>query len=199
MARFEIDASRLNDPGVWPERCARCFAPSALLVPVPPKSNGKLPEWSLPFCRRHENDWVQSRMRNRIGIALILGTFALIATLAWLLYPQFAAGNDNWGARFATSFFCTLGAVIPLGILLAFWAKMPIRVDGRNGRFVEVAGVCGDFAKAMAKVEKEAPLPDVPDEVAFEVVPYRPQSQSPFDTALIFIGVSLLVPACSGP
>ena len=87
--------------------------------------------------------------------------------------------------------------VVPLGILVALWAKAPIRVMEKQGRLVTIAGVGREFAKSM-KAKPVSTLPPVADAARFEAAEYRPAGGCPPEVAGRLLAATLVTAAVLG-
>lgn len=175
MARLEVDVERLSDPTAWPDRCARCGAHGTRLVPVPDKYAKQQVGWRVPLCPAHRDDWAEVRRKNRIGMAVILIVMAVAFGVTWAVHPRFVNPPDDFG-RFIASFMIGFASIIPMAIILALWAKTPIRIEKIQGRFAHVIGLGRAFKAAATETLIPTPLPSVSDEVRFEVTRYAPPS-----------------------
>ena len=192
MARLEVDVERLADPTAWPDRCARCGAHGTQLVPVPEKYAKKQVGWRVPLCPAHRDDWAEVRRKNRIGMAVILAGMAVAAGVTWTVYPRFVAVPDDV-SRFTAAFMIGFLSVIPMAIVLALWAKTPIRIEKVEGRFANIIGLGRAFKAAATDTVGPPPLPEVGDEVRFEVTSYAPPSTAaPESVGLLFAASVLL-------
>lgn len=186
MARLEVDVERLADPTAWPDRCARCGAHGTQLVPVPDKYAKGQVGWRMPLCPAHRDDWAEVRRKNRIGMAVILVGMAIAFGITWAVHPRFVNQPDEF-SRFMASFMIGFVSVIPMAIVLALWAKTPIRIEQIQGRFAHVIGLGRAFKAAVGNTLAPAPLPEVSDEVRFEVSRYAPPATAaPESVGLLF-------------
>lgn len=186
MARLEVDVERLADPTVWPDRCARCGAHGTQLVPVPEKYAKKQVGWRMPFCPVHRDDWAEVRWKNRVGMAVMLAVMAVVGGITWTVHPRFVNPPDVV-SRSVAAFMIGFLSVIPMAIVLALWAKTPIRIEHIQGRFAHVIGLGRAFKAAVGNTLAPAPLPEVSDEVRFEVSRYAPPATAaPEAVGLLF-------------
>ena len=198
MALLELEAERAADPTAWPDCCARCASHGTKLVAVPPRYAKGTPGLAVPLCDAHADDWNTVRRRNRVGALVVLLGMAAIGYATWELYPRFAQPNaQNTIDRGVTSFFFGFLAILPLGALLGWWAKTPIRVFELKGRKLTLAGVSGRFAAAARQSVAPEPLPAA-DVARFDVTDYRPARTNPPGAAPKGIAVAAAVGAIFG-
>jgi hypothetical protein len=198
MALLELEGERAS-AAAWPDCCARCASAGTRLVPVPAKYAKGVDGLTVPLCEAHADDWNTVRSRNRVGSVAILLGMAAVGYATWELYPRFAGPNaQNAIDRGVTSFFFGFLTVLPLGALLGWWAKTPIRVFGREGRTLTLAGVCGRFAAAARESTAPPPLPVPADAARFEVGDYRPAPTCPAGAALKAVLIATVVGAIFG-
>lgn len=192
MARLDVELDRLADPTAWPNRCARCGAHGATLVPVPDTHAKGQHGWRVPLCPDHADDWGQVRRKNRLGMVAVLLGMATAFAITWVVHPRFVAAADD-ANRFLAALFIGFLSVVPLGTILALWAKTPIRIEKVEGRFASIIGLGRAFKAAAAETVAPPPLPVAPDEVRFEVSPYAPvPTASPEAVGLLFLASGLL-------
>lgn len=183
MAQFEIHHEALANPERWPDRCARCGAAGTVFVPVPENRRKKLDPFVIPFCEAHRDDWSRVAYRTRIATFLWLVTLAGSMFGMWMLHPHVARPfEQNEASRWSFAIFFGILGSFPLGGLLAWWAKTPIRVSAMQGRLASIAGVCRAFARIMQQsgTPAEADLSEVP---RFEVQSYSPKPEVPLNRA----------------
>jgi hypothetical protein len=150
VAQFEITLDSLTDDERWPDRCARCCGPGTKLVPVPPRWAKKTDGFAVPLCERDADDWSVVGFRTRVGAVLLLAFIPATMFLMWTLHPHIARPQDqNEAARWSSTLAFGFLGVLPLGALVAWWAKTPIRALNVDGRMVMIAGVCRAFARIM--------------------------------------------------
>lgn len=192
MARLEVDVERLADPTAWPDRCARCGAHGTQLLPVPDKyAKGQL-GWRMPLCPAHRDDWAEVKRKNRIGMLVILVVMIVAAGVTWTVHPRVVAVPDDV-SRFAAAFMVGFLSIIPMAIVFALWAKTPIRIEKVQGRFASIIGLGRAFKAAATDTVAPPPLPEVSDEVRFEVTTYTPPpSAAPESVGLLFAASVLL-------
>ena len=198
MALLELDAGRA-DPAALPDCCARCAATGTTLVPLPTRYAKGLDGIAVPLCPAHAGDWDTVRRRNRVGAVFVLLGMAVVGGVTWELHPRFANPNEqNTIARVVTSFFIAFLSVLPMGAILGWWAKTPIRVFEQTGRMVTLAGVCRRFAAAVRQSVVPAALPTMPDAARFEVTDYQPAPTCPPGAVPKGVGFAALVGAVFG-
>jgi hypothetical protein len=179
VAQFEIALDSLTDVDRWPDRCARCCDSGTKLVPVPKRWSKRTEGFAIPLCEKHFDDWSVVGFRTRIGALVILAFIPGSMFFWWTLHPHIAKAQDqNEAARWSSMLAFGFLGVLPLGGLIAWWAKTPIRALGVNGRLVTIGGVCRAFARMMTSAAA-SPLPIVSDAARFEVHPYSPQRVVP--------------------
>ena len=193
MAQFDLELNRVHDPAAFPDRCARCGAAGTTLVPVPEHYTKQVEGLAVPLCPAHVDDWTAVKSRNRIGTVILLLAIAAAMAAVWVLHPQFAKPNeqDTLSRVTATIVFGIFGSV-PLVILVVLWAKTPIRVMEKQGRFITLAGVGRKFAKSMEASAPSPALPPISDEAPFEVSEYRPAGTCPPEVAGRLLAVTLI-------
>lgn len=198
MAQFDITIERLSSEEAWPDCCARCGNAGTALVPVPARYAKKTDGFSVPLCPKHETDWTSVRFRTRIGALLLLLCVPVTLSLAWALQPHVARPHEqNDAARYSFAIAFGLFALMPIGGLLVWWAKVPIRVIGVAGRIVTVAGVCRTFKRAMAPKDEPA-IPAVSEEARFDVQPYAPNPVVPMNRAANALAILFVLAAILG-
>ena len=195
MAQFKMDISQLS--GQWPDLCARCAKTGTQLVPVLAQHAKNEIGWHVPLCKDHVRDWELVQYRNRLGM-LILGMAMLsVALLTWFLQPLVMA-NPGRDSRFLATFFFGLLSAAPFGVVLAIWAKSPIRIEEVQGRLATITGVHSQFADKMREFLIPPPLPQLDQDQLFTSKRYRPKSESSREGLTLLFASTIFVSAILG-
>jgi len=198
MAQFDFEIESLNQPGAWPDRCARCNSSDTTVIPVPARYAKRTDGFALPLCERHADDWATVGFRTRVAVSLWFLTLAGGMIGVWYAHPHVARPHEqNELSRWSSAIFFGILFSFPVGGLLAYWAKTPIRVLSVTGRFATIAGVCRDFARSFASSPAATPVA-ARDAPRFDVEPYDPKPVVPLNKAGNALAILFVLAATLG-